>query len=142
MAVALTPYLQLPGTAREALETYHAVFGGELGMLTYGEGMGVDDQNKDSIMHGSLFVDRGLHVMASDLPPGMESNGLGTIALSVNEPDASENTKLERWWNDLSEHSEVLMPLERAPWGDRFGMLKDRFGVTWMFNTAETASQG
>ncbi|GAA1184284.1 VOC family protein [Nesterenkonia xinjiangensis] len=142
MAVALTPYLQLPGTAREALELYHSILGGELSTLTYAEGMGAEDDTKDHIMHGSLFVDRGLHVMAADLPPGMQSNGLGTLALSVGEPDAAENTRLERWWTGLSEHSEVLMPLEAAPWGDRFGMLKDRFGVTWMFNTAETASQG
>lgn len=140
MAIGMTPYLQFPGTAREALELYHSVFGGELSFMTYAEGMGEEGESRDRIMHGSLYIGRGVHLMAADLPEGMSGNGLGTIALSVSEANAGENGTIEEWWAKLSAHAEVTMPLETAPWGDKFGMLKDTFGVEWMFNTAEGGS--
>ncbi|WP_102159697.1 VOC family protein [Zhihengliuella halotolerans] len=141
MTIGLTPYLQFPGQAKEALEFYHSVFGGELGMMTYAEGMGeAAGDSGDKIMHGSLFLDRGIHVMASDLPDGMEGNGYGTISLSSSGDDESDSSQLEEWWEKLSAESAVTIPLETAPWGDKFGQLKDRFGVDWMFNVSAVAS--
>ncbi|WP_309082415.1 VOC family protein [Zhihengliuella sp.] len=140
MTIGLTPYLQFPGTAREALDFYHAVLGGELDTSTYAEGMGEEGETKDLIMHGSLYVDRGTHIMASDLPPGMEGNGFGTMALSSSGDSTEENGRLEQWWEGLSDGATVNLPLETAPWGDKFGQLTDRFGVSWMFNIAASAS--
>lgn len=142
MTIGMTPYLMFPGTAREALTFYESVFGGDLSMLTYGEGMGADGQTKDLLMHGSLYVDRGLHLMASDLPPGLPGNGLGSIAVSVAEPDAEQNATVETWWQRLAEGAEIIEALAVAPWGDKFGILRDRFGVEWLINTAQVDDGG
>lgn len=135
MSIGLTPYLLFPGTARTALEFYHSVFAGEMDMMTYAQGMGAEDETKDLIMHGSLFVDRGIHLMASDAPPGAPGV-LGTVSLSNSAPDDAEHTTLEQWWEKLSEGAEITEPLAKSPWGDTFGMLTDKFGVPWMVNAA------
>lgn len=135
MSIGLTPYLQFPGTAREALEFYAEVFDGELEAHTYGEIMGLQDENKDLLMHGSLYMERGAHIMAADLWPGSTGNGLGTMSLSSSESDPEENARILSWWAPLSEGAEIQIPLGPAPWSeqDQFGQLKDRFGVEWMF---------
>jgi len=135
MTTAMTPYLQFGGVAREAMEFYHSVFGGEYSAMTYQEGM--NDGNPataDLIMHSSLYLDRGLHIMASDTPPEMGVRGNGTIALSNDGDDSTDEATLNEWWKKLSEGSTIDVPLEKAPWGDSFGQLTDRFGVCWMFN--------
>ncbi|GAB3667133.1 VOC family protein [Zhihengliuella somnathii] len=140
MSIGLTPYLQFSGNAREALEFYQSAFGGELGMMTYAEAMGESAGGAGSqIMHGSLYVDRGIHLMASDLPEGMDSNGLGNISLSSSGDDAADAAALESWWANLQDGATVTVPLETAPWGDRFGQLIDKFGVSWMVNITATA---
>ncbi|MGO2053921.1 VOC family protein [Glutamicibacter sp. 287] len=142
MSVAMTPYLQFGGVAREAMEYYHSVFGGEYSAMTFKEGM--DDGNPataDLIMHSSLFVDRGLHLMGSDALPEMNVTGNGTIALSNDATDPADEAKLTAWWEKLSEGSRIDEPLAKAPWGDSFGMLTDKFGVCWMFNIGAVGSQ-
>lgn len=134
MAIGLTPYLQFPGTAREAMEFYHSVLGGEFSAMTFAEGMGAEDETKDLIMHSSLYVDRGLHLMASDMEPGQQPRGYATLALSSSGGDAEEDARLEECWHALTDGADVQEPLATAPWGDRFGMLTDRYGVTWMVN--------
>lgn len=141
MSIGLTPYLQFSGNAKEALEFYQSAFGGELGMMTYAEAMGEAAGDTGSqIMHGSLYVDRGIHLMASDLPEGMDSNGLGNISLSSSGDNAADADTLESWWANLQDGATVAVPLETAPWGDKFGQLIDKFGVSWMVNITATAS--
>ncbi len=133
MTIALTPYLQFDGTAREAVEFYHRVLGGELGLLTFGQGMGdTDPETSERVMHASLYLERGIHLMASDVAPGMERDSNGTISLSSDDAAGGDAEMLTSWWEHLQEDAVVTMPLEQAPWGDRFGQLTDKFGVTWM----------
>lgn len=49
-----------------------------------------------------------------------------------------DDAELDRYWAGLSDGGSVTMPFEVAPWGDRFGMLTDRFGVDWMINSGGT----
>lgn len=135
MSVALNPYLQFDGNTREAVEFYHNIFGGELSMMTFGEGMGETNPDLASkIMHSSLYLDRGIHIMAADVPPGMPMDNNGTISLSSDDAAGGDARTLTSWWEQLSEDAEVTMPLEQAPWGDHFGQLRDKYGVTWMVN--------
>ena len=135
MSVALNPYLQFDGITREAVEFYHRILGGELSMMTFAEGMGETNPALASmIMHSSLYVERGIHIMASDVPPGMPLESNGTISLSSDDAAGGDAEMLTSWWERLSEDAEVTMPLEQAPWGDHFGQLRDKFGVTWMVN--------
>ncbi len=135
MTMGLNPYLQFDGNARQAVEFYQRVFAGELSVLTFGDGMG--ETNPDlapKLMHSSVYVDRGIHLMASDVPPGMPMGSNGTISLSSDDAAGGDAGTLTSWWEHLSEDAEVTMPLEQAPWGDRYGQLTDKFGVQWMIN--------
>jgi PhnB protein len=140
MAIGLTPYLQFDGTAREAMEFYHSVLGGELSLLTLADGMGVDDPEQGGrLMHSSLFVERGLHLMASDSMDGIPSRPNGTIALSCSDDHPTTNATMRRWWEGLAERATVTIPLAAAPWGGNFGQLVDSFDVSWMFTFGDDA---
>lgn len=134
MATRLNPYLSFRSNAREALEFYKTVFGGELTMMTFGEGgMSQDAGEKDKIMHGQLVSPSGYWLMASDTPPGMDLRAGSAITVSLSGDDDAE---LRGYWEKLSAGATVQQPLEKAPWGDSFGMLVDRFGIGWMVNIA------
>ncbi|WP_120003883.1 VOC family protein [Nesterenkonia muleiensis] len=140
MAFGFTPYLMFPGTARAAMTYYADIFGGELDLLTYGEGMGEEGETKDRIMHSSLYLERGAHLMGADLFPGQPTNGLGTTALSASDDDQEENARLASWWEKFAPDSEVIVPLDTAPWepDSKYGHLRDRFGAEWMFMVGPT----
>ena len=137
----LNPYLNFRGQAREALEFYAAALGGDLTVSTFGDFQmpGVDEAEKDSVMHGQLTTPAGFTLMGSDVPAAMPGDvHNGTVSLSGNETD-----ELRGYWEKLAEGGEVSMPLEQAPWGDYFGQLTDKFGVQWMVNiTGSGAPQG
>jgi PhnB protein len=143
MASKLNPYLQFRDNARDAITFYQDVFGGELNISTFGEyGGGADDTHgaaADGVMHAQLEAPNGFTLMASDVPPGMDTGGdigNGTISLSGDDDD-----DLRGYWAKLSDGGEVSVPLEKQMWGDEFGMLTDKFGISWMVNIAG-AQQG
>ena len=137
MTAQLNPYLTFDGTAREAMQFYSRVFGGELVMNTFGEYGAQDEPHADQIMHAKLETDRGFTLMASDSPPGMPVVHGSGIALSLSGDDAED---LRRYWAELAADGQVTVPLEKQVWGDEFGMCIDRFGIPWMVNIS--ASQG
>lgn len=140
MSVALNPYLSFRGSAREAMEFYRTVLGGELTLSTFGEGMGSDDPaEKDLVMHGHLAAEGGLTFMGSDVPPRMEFGGQSGVALSLSGT-AEDEARLRGCFDALADGGTVEQPLVAAPWGASFGMLTDRFGTSWMVNI-EGASQ-
>lgn len=128
MTLRLNPYLNFDGNAREALEFYHSVLGGDLNISTF-EGFGAPEEIKDNVMHGMLVSPDGLTLMVSDMPPGQQVHNGNNFSVSLSGEDAD---KLRGYWAALSEGGEVRMPLEKQVWGDEFGMLVDRFGVAWM----------
>jgi PhnB protein len=134
MASRLNPYIQLKDNARQALEFYRDVFGGDLTMNTFGEFGQQDSPDADNIMHGQLETDSGFTLMASDTPPGMERNLGNNIAVSLSGDDADE---LRGYWEKLSDGGTVSVPLEKQMWGDEFGMCVDRFGIPWMVNITQ-----
>jgi len=138
MTSHLSPYLGFRDDARQAMEFYQSVFGGELSLGTFGEMHASDDPAEvDKIMHGQLVTPNGFLLMGSDTPSGMERSSTSNISLSVSGDDAED---LRRFFAALSEGGTVIEPLTVAPWGDEFGMLTDRFGVTWMVNVTGTSA--
>jgi PhnB protein len=131
VAVTLNPYLNFRDGTREAMGFYASVFGGELSLSTFAEsgGMGLDESEQHKVMHAQLTTDHGLVLMAADLPSSMEASPNGTISLSGDDEAA-----LRGFWDGLVDGGSVTVPLEKAPWGDTFGMCTDRFGVAWMVN--------
>ena len=133
MSVVLNPYLGFTGNAREALEFYHAVFGGDLTISTFAEN-GMPEAG-DGVMHGQLTAPGGLTLMASDSPTAVEG-GSSSISISLSGDD---DAALRGYWDTLSEGATIAEPLVTAPWGATFGMLTDRFGIEWMVNIAGTS---
>ena len=131
MASLLNPYLTFEGNAREAMEFYREVFGGELRLHTFGEYGTEDPAVADKTMHAQLQTDGGITLMASDTAPGMERSVGNNISLSLSGEDGDE---LRGHWEKLADGGMVMMPLEKQVWGDEFGMLADRFGVPWLVN--------
>ncbi|MGC3863964.1 VOC family protein [Micromonospora chersina] len=134
MTSRLNPYLSFRDNAREAMEHYQRVFGGDLRMNTFGEFGNPDPQVADLIMHAQLETDQGFTLMASDTPPGMEFSPGTTMAVSLSGDDADD---LRRWWEQLADGGNITMPLEKQMWGDEFGMCVDRFGTSWMVNIGQ-----
>jgi PhnB protein len=140
MPTVLNPYLNFRGTAREAIEFYRSVFGGELQISTFGEYQASQDPSEDQlVMHSRLVTTAGYVLMASDTPERMPLTVGNNVSVSLG---GEERGELEGYWNGLSEGATILMPLADSPWGDSFGMLTDRFGVNWLVNIAGSAAQG
>ena len=130
MPSVLNPYINFGDNARQALEFYKGVFGGDLLLNTFGEYGDPNAPGADNIMHGQLETDNGMTLMAADTPPGMESNaGGGNITISLSGDDEQQ---LRGYWDKLAEGGNVTMPLEKQMWGDVFGMCTDKYGVPWM----------
>jgi PhnB protein len=132
MATKLNPYLNFRGSAREAMEFYASVFGGELTLTTFAEagGMGIDESEQDGVMHSQLEAGPDLTLMGADVPAAMgDLSPNGSISLS-----GDDEAQLRSWWEGLAAGGSVTVPLEKAPWGDTFGMLVDKYGVSWMVN--------
>lgn len=132
--VSLNPYINFNGNAREAGEFYQQVFDGSLELNTYEQG-GMAEQYPDKaekIMHGMVSTDKGLKLMISDAPDPSNPT-VSNISVSLSG-FADDETDLKKFWDKLSEGATVAVPLEKAPWGDTFGMLTDKFGVNWMVN--------
>lgn len=140
MTVRLNPYLSFRDNARDAMAFYQAVFGGTLTLSTFAElDLGTDPAEQNKIMHGMLETEDGLTLMGADTPSGMEhpTGSGGTVSLSG---DGADEERLRRCWDGLSAGGEINVPLEKAPWGDTFGMCTDRFGVNWMVNIGGAAA--
>jgi PhnB protein len=134
MASRLNPYISFDNGARQAMEYYRDVFGGNLTMNTFGEFGQADSPDADKIMHSQLETDTGFTLMASDTPAGMQRNPGDTITISLSGDDADT---LRGYWEKLSDGGTVTMPLEKQMWGDEFGMCTDRFGIPWMVNITQ-----
>ena len=139
MATKLNPYLNFAGNAREAMERYQQILGGELKISTFGE-FGMEGEGSDGTMHAQLETPAGFTLMASDLPPGMPASEPGsTISISLSGDDEEA---LRGYWDGLAEGGQITMPLEKQMWGDTFGMLTDAYGIAWMVDIVGEAPQG
>lgn len=137
----LNPYLNFDGTTREAIEFYASVFGGEPTISTFGDFQmpGIDADEADKVMHSQLSTPAGFTLMAADVPDSMKEHQSpnGTVSISGTEID-----EIRGYWDKLADGGQVAMPLDQAPWGDYFGQLVDKFGVSWMVNIAGSGNQG
>ncbi|MGY1437017.1 VOC family protein [Streptomyces reniochalinae] len=149
MSIQTTPHLNFRGEAREALEFYRSVFGGEVTLATYGDlGMDKDLPGADGVVFGQVETAEGFRVMAYDIPgpfsgpagePGSTRRENGTTVttqpffVSVRGETFEE---VEAYWEKLSAGSSIVEPLAASAWSAGFGMLTDRFGVTWTLDVA------
>jgi PhnB protein len=132
MKVTLNPYLGFKDNAREAMEFYKTVFGGKLDIQTFKDLHASQDPSEAHlVMHSVLEGDNGIIFMASDTPSRMEYKPGTNMSMSLSGDD---DDTLSGYFEKLSEGGQITMPLEKAVWGDKFGMLADKFGIQWLVN--------
>ena len=129
---AIIPYLTFNGTAKQAFEFYAKALNGEIVTMNYfGDSpMASAPEDKFRVMHAILKAGE-LTLMTSDTHSGQEVSGGGMISLSMNFTDEKSITQT---YDSLAEGAEIIMPLQDTFWDAKFGILKDKFGIQWMFN--------
>lgn len=141
MAVQLNPYLNFRDNARQAMEFYRSVFGGELQLSTFADFQASQDPAEEHmIMHGQLTTPEGLVLMGADTPQRMGYVPAAGFSVSLSGAPEDEE-RLRSCWDALSEGGTVQEPLAAAPWGDLFGMCTDRFGTSWLVNIGAAPAQ-
>jgi PhnB protein len=129
------PYVFFDGRCDEALEFYRKAVGAEVTMLMrfkdspvpYDAGTGAPAPTGDKVMHASVRIGDSTILMSdgqSQNRPRFEGFALTLIVASEAEAD--------RMFAALAEGGQIQMPLTKTFFSPRFGMLVDRFGVTWM----------
>lgn len=140
MTVTTTTHLNFRGQARAALQLYASIFGGEVTAFSYGDAhVDTDGAVPDQLMWGGFQALNGLSLMAFDVPPGRPfSRGEDSVFVSVRGDDPDEITTC---FAVLAEGGTIRTPLGPAPWGSPlYGMLDDRFGITWIMDVLPTRS--
>jgi PhnB protein len=129
----INPYLNFNGNAADAIELYKSALGFDNAEIMRWSEMpegSCGPQGGDQIMHACLT--RGeMRLMLCDLPQGMSLERGNDLHVMLDFDDVDE---LDRAFDALAKGGEVKMAVHDSFWGARFGMLKDRFGVSWMFN--------
>ena len=127
----INPYLNFDGNTREAMQFYARVLGAELQIQSFGDvGMADKPELEDRTMHAFLKAGD-VVIMASDTMPGMSFVAGNNVWININ---CESDEEIERLFTALGERGTVIMPLADQFWGAKFGMLKDRYGMHWMFN--------
>jgi PhnB protein len=136
----LNPYITYNGNAREAMEFYRDVLGGELKINTFGEYGAPDGTDPDGVMHAFLETPAGFVLMASDNAPGQPEVSGDNICISISGYN-DDAEAMRGYFRGLSEDGTVIMPLEMQMWGDEYGLLKDKYGVQWMVDFGEPQAE-
>ena len=133
----LNAYLNFNGNAEQAIRLYERALGAKveaLSRFSEAPGMNPPPALKDKILHARLAVGPDV-LMISDCPPD-KSTSVGTqISLMMEFGDVEE---LRRKFDALSAGGQVTQPVQDMFWGATFGMLRDAFGICWMFNCTKT----
>jgi PhnB protein len=142
MATTLTPYLTFDGNTREAYAFYEKALGAKIEtMMSYADmppmpagDTGCADgppPSGDGIMHACLSLPGGAMLFAGDAPPGMPFDGMKGVMLALQYDTVAQ---AETVFRTLGNGGKITMPLAPAFWSKTFGMLTDRFGVSWAVN--------
>ena len=162
MSITTTTHLNFRGSARQALEFYGSVFGGDVTLATYGDfGMPADAPGADKVVFGQVENAEGLRLMAYDVPGTTKDHaGEDHAATDHNAEDhnatagtttrengvtvtdrtffqslrADSLDELTGYWDALADRAVIVEPLAASAWSPGFGMLTDRFGVTWVLD--------
>ncbi|MCA1832197.1 MAG: VOC family protein [Actinomycetota bacterium] len=136
MQTRLNPYLNFKDNARQAMEFYQSVFGGTVQVNTFKEfGASQNPNEDDLVMHSILEADNGIVLMAADTPEHRPHSPGNNISISLS---GDNETELRGYFEKLSAGANVMMQLEKASWGDTFGMLTDKFGIAWLVNVTQS----
>ena len=133
MTIKTTTHLNFRGVARAALAFYQSVFGGQQAVVSYKDAGAVQNPAEaDEVMWGQVEADNGFRIMAYDVPARLGWNpGEIPVFVSVRGSDPDE---VAGYWQKLAADATILQPLAPAGWSPLYGMLRDRFGITWVLD--------
>jgi PhnB protein len=140
MSVTTTADINFRGDAREALEFYQSVFGGDLSIATYADIHSVEDPAQtDQVAFGRRAASNGFDIMAYDVQPSKSYNpGENAFYITLQGTDAEE---IKTLWDALGDGAAaILTPLAPAAFAPLYGMLTDRFAVTWIVGVEPSQS--
>ncbi len=125
----ITTFLMFDGKAEEAMNYYVSVFDGSkiLSISRYGPN---EAGAEGSVMHARFSLS-GLEFMAID--SNIQHAFTFTPALSLHVNCDSE-AEIDQLFARLSHAGEVLMPLDRYPFSEKYAWVSDQFGVSWQLN--------
>ncbi len=134
----LNPYLMFNGQCEEAFKFYEQALGGKIQQMFRYEGMPAEYNSppdwNNKIMHGRISIGDTV-VMGSDAPPPRYQTPQGMqLSMSLSDP-----AEADRMFNALAEGGQIQMPMQATFWAARFGMLVDRFSISWMVNCEKGA---
>ena len=137
----ISPYLSFKGQCEAAFKFYEQCLGGQPGAIFRYAGTPLADHVpadwQDKVMHGSLILGEQV-LMGGDVAPDRYEEPKG-FSLSLQMKSTAD---AERIFHELAEDGNVVMPLEKTFWAERFGMVRDRFGIPWMINCEEADQPG
>lgn len=151
MTLTTTTHLNFRGVARQALDFYRSVFGGEVTVATYGDfGMPAGIPGADKVVFGQLVAADGIRLMAYDIP-GQDDADTAATAGSTRRENGTTITdrtffqslqggsldEITQYWDRLADGATIVEPLAASAWSAGFGMLTDRFGVTWVLDVRQ-----
>lgn len=154
MSITTTTHLNFRGEARAALEFYRSVFGGQVMIATYGDfGMPAEIPGAEKVVFGQVETTDGFRVMAYDIPG--QTGGSAADGVSTRRENGTTITdqlffvsirgetleEVQGYWAALSAGAAIVEPLAASAWSPGFGMLTDRFGVTWILDVAAPYSR-
>ena len=125
---APTPYVHLPGTARDALTFYGDVFGCAIQLHTFEE-FNRTDGPADAIAHGYL-VEGPVALFAADVVG--DDRPLRCEGMMLSLLGAASPSVLRNWFSGLSESGRIVDDLQTRPWGATDGQVIDRYGLHWL----------
>ena len=136
MAHTLATYIAFDGNTAEAFQHWHDVLGGELDLIRY-EDMQLEglpfEPDPQTVAHVSLTLPAGVIAGGDSMDPGTEYPIAGTAySLLYTTETVDEARRCIRAFLDAG--GTEGMPFEKAPWGDWYGQVFDRFGVMWAFS--------
>jgi PhnB protein len=138
MTVTTTTHVNFRGQAREALEFYRSIFGGDISIATYADIHSVEDASQaDHVAFGRVDAPSGFSIMAYDVQPskGFDA-GENPFYITLHSTTGDEVQPL---WDRLAQDAAtILIPLAPAPFAPLYGMLTDRYGVTWIVGADTT----
>jgi Uncharacterized protein conserved in bacteria len=134
---ALNPYLNFNDNTEEVFNFYKSVFGGEFQMVMRFKDAPPEYQGdkgeENKIMHIALPIGKNSILMGSDMPTAMgKTNPGNNVSISITADSKEEADNL---FKGLSAGAlKVIMPMSQSFWGSYFGMLVDKYGISWMIS--------
>ena len=129
------PYLSFDGNCADAMRFYERTLGGTIKVLMSGSQVPVQDEMcaafGDRILNAQLELPGGTMLYGGDCPTHMPYEGIKGVSLTLNFDTVEEGEDI---FNKLADGGQIFMPYEPTFWAEKFGMVTDKFGVTWVIN--------